>query len=142
MGLIVLCAAALLGIALGDLGRIAEPLRLLFGALVALLGACLVWRHSTWRWLALGAASVALGGLRAATTEPAPPSPLAPYVGHVIRLGGKLVGPPNLSSSGASMRLLLEVETVGPAGQALPAIETAGRAGRALPGINTVGTAG
>src|SRR5260370_42315972 len=115
MGLLVLCAAALLGIALGDLGRIAEPLRLLFGALVALLGACLVWRHSTWRWLALGAVSVALGGLRAATTEPAPPSPLAPYVGHVIRLGGERGGPPNLSGSGGPMRVVAARQTLRPA---------------------------
>ena len=97
MPLIVLCAAALLGIALGDAGRVGEPLRLLFAALVALLGALLAWRHTTWRWLALGACAVAAGGVRAATSEPDRVPALEPYAGQVIRLSGRLVGLPNSS---------------------------------------------
>ena len=120
MGLIGLCAAALLGIALGDVGRIADVPRLLFGTLAALLGACLAWRHATWRWMALGTCALALGALRAVTIEPAPPSALGPYVGQVIRVGGRLIGLPTQSSSGASVRLMLEIETVGPIGSELP----------------------
>src|SRR5712691_702245 len=120
MRLIFLCAAALLGIAMGDVGRIAEPPRVLIGALVALLGACLAARHPTWRRLALGTCALALGALRATTIDPSPPSALEPYVGRVIRVGGRLVGLPSLSSSGATVRLTLEIEAAGPAGPEVP----------------------
>src|SRR5438132_11353561 len=122
MRLIFLYAAALLGIALGDVGRIAEPPRVLIGALVALLGACLAARHTTWRWLALGTCALALGTLRATTIEPSPLSALEPYVGQVIRVGGRLVGLPSLSSSGASVPLTLEIEAAGPGGSELPGL--------------------
>jgi competence protein ComEC len=116
MRLMFVCAAALLGIAIGDVKQIAEPWHLLFGVLPALLGACLAWRHTTWRWLALGACAVALGALRATTVERAPPSALEPYIGQLVRVGGRLGTPPTMSSSGASVRLMLDVETVGPPG--------------------------
>jgi len=125
MRLIVLCAAALIGIALGDIGRIAAPPRLLFGAFAALLGASLAWRHATWRWLALASCALALGALRAVTIEPPLPSALGPYVDQVIRVGGTLIGQPNLSSSGASVRLMLEVETIGQIGAELPSVPRA-----------------
>src|SRR5436305_2080250 len=98
MRLISLCAAALVGIALGESARVVEPPRLIFGALVALLGACLAWRHTTWRWVALSACALALGAFRAATIERAPTSALEPYLGQVLRLSGRLVGAPTLSS--------------------------------------------
>src|SRR5205814_1726460 len=60
----------------------------------------------------------ALGVLRAATTEAPRPSALEPYVGQLIRLGGRLDTPPNLARSGASVRLALNVDKLGPAGSA------------------------
>jgi competence protein ComEC len=121
MRLIVLCAAALLGLVLGDLGRLDAP-GLLFGGLVALVGACLAWRQPGWRCLALAACALAAGGLRASTIESRAASTLEPYIGQVIRLRGTLVEPPSLSSSGASVRLLLEVDAVGPRGHDPPPV--------------------
>ena len=109
MRLIGLCAAALVGLALGDLQPL-EPRHVLCAALVALLGACLAWRQRAWRWLALGACAVAAGALRASTLEPMPPSPLGPYTGQLVRLGGRLIEPPSLSGTGASVRLALELD--------------------------------
>jgi competence protein ComEC len=116
MKLILLCSAALLGIAVGDVGHIAEPLRLLFAAFLALVGACLTWRPKTWRWLALCTCALALGALRAATSDPPRQSALEPYIDQLIRLSGRLSAPPILSSSGTSVRLILDVATFGPAG--------------------------
>src|SRR5579859_427411 len=116
MRLITLCTAALVGLALGDLGRLGMPPRLAFAGLVALLGAALAWRQPTWRWLALCACAVAAGGLRAAMVEPAPMPALDAYAGQVVRLHGRLLGRPMLSSTGAAVRLSLEVDAIGPGG--------------------------
>ena len=112
MKLIVLCSAALLGIAVGDVGHVGEPPRLLFAALLALVGACLASRHTTWRWLALCTCAMALGALRAATLDPLRQSALEPYVDQLVRLSGRLSAPPTLSSSGTSVRLMFDVEDV------------------------------
>src|SRR5260221_13433969 len=98
MRLIALCSAALLGIALGDIGWLANPAPVVFGACVALLGACLAGRHTTGRWLALSACALALGGLRATAVQPTSPPAIERYVGQLIRLDGRLVSPPSVSS--------------------------------------------
>jgi competence protein ComEC len=127
MLLIILCAAALLGIALGDLGRL-EPRGLVFGALVALLGACLAWRQPMWRGLALAACALAAGGVRASLVEPRSSPTLEAYSGQVLRLRGTLLEPPAESSSGTSVRFPLEVHAISQAGSDPPAPPSAPRA--------------
>src|SRR5438105_3916450 len=117
MRLISLCAAALLGLVLGDLGRFGAPPQLLFGALVAALGACLAWRHATWRWVALATCALAAGGLRASMVATVPQTTLGARAGQTIRLGGRLVEP----SSARTTR------------QAVPRRATLQRASRIMP---------
>src|SRR2546423_8648693 len=113
MRLISLCAAALLGRALGVLGRFGAPPQLFFGALVAALGACLAWRHATWRWVALATCALAAGGLRATMVATVPQTTLAAYAGQTVRLGGRLVEPIAISGNGAWVRLVLQVDAAG-----------------------------
>ena len=66
MGLIGICAAALLGVAVGDLLRL-NASRLATAAVAAVIGAVLGWRKPAWRLLALATCAVALGAARAST---------------------------------------------------------------------------
>ena len=66
MGLIGICAAALLGVAAGDVLRL-DASRLATAAVAAVVGAALGWRKPAWRLLALATCAVALGAARAST---------------------------------------------------------------------------
>ena len=111
MRLIVLCAAALTGLAVGDLSRL-DPARLLFGGLVALVGAGLAWRQPAIRMLALVTCAMALGGLRASLVPAADTATLEPYFGQAIRLRAVVVQPPSLGQS--AVQLLVETYGIGP----------------------------
>jgi competence protein ComEC len=118
MRLIVLCAAALGGVAVGDVCRL-EPGRLVLGGLLAVLGAGLAWRRTRWRMLALVTLAAAMGGLRAAQVPADDTAALEPYVDLVVRLRGVVVQPPNVGP--ASAQLLVDVHALGPAGRDPPA---------------------
>ena len=66
MGLIGICAAALLGVAVGDLLRL-NASRLATAAVAAVIGAVLGWRKPAWRLLALATCAAALGAARGST---------------------------------------------------------------------------
>jgi ComEC/Rec2-related protein len=115
VALIALCAAALCGLAVGDVARL-DPSRLAFGALLALVGAALTWRRSRWRWIALLTCAAALGALRATLAAPADnQSALDPYLGLAVSVRGEVVQPP--TTSAAAAQLQLNVRAVGPAGR-------------------------
>jgi len=120
MRLIVVCAAALAGVALGDVSRL-EPAWLLFGALLAVLGAGLAWQQPVWRGVALVTLVAALGGLRASlahTDGTAGTAVLEPYLGLAVRLRGGLLQPP--SSGPVATLLMVDVRAIGPAGRDPP----------------------
>jgi len=120
MRLIVVCAAALAGVALGDVSRL-EPAWLLFGALLAVLGAGLAWQQPVWRGVALVTLVAALGGLRASlahTDDTAGTALIEPYLGLAVRLRGGLLQPP--SSGPVATLLMVDVRAIGPAGRDPP----------------------
>jgi competence protein ComEC len=119
--LIVVCAALLVGLVVGDLTR-PEPIPLAIGAGLAGLGACLAYKMPAWRLLALAACAVGLGGLRAGLVAAYSDSAaLTAYAGRMLRVRAVLVQPPSLSASGTSARLLVELKDVAPAGRDPPA---------------------
>src|SRR5436853_339135 len=73
MRLIVVCAAAVLGVAIGDL----NPAPLALCAALAALAACLAHAYPPWRTLAMVACAASIGGARA-SLGPLGPSPAAP----------------------------------------------------------------
>jgi ComEC/Rec2-related protein len=97
VGLIGICAAALVGLAAGDLIRL-DAARLLAAASAALLGAALAWRGPAWRLLALATCAAALGAARASTAAglAAPP----PLVGGPYASDGSRYRGPGASGAG------------------------------------------
>jgi competence protein ComEC len=118
--LVVVCAALLIGVAVGDLIRL-EPLSVAIGAGLAGLGACMAYTMPVWRLLALAACAVGLGGLRASlVAADADGGALLAYAGLMVRVRAVLVEPPSLSASGTSARWLVETRGVAPAGRDPP----------------------
>src|SRR5947207_1961279 len=98
MRLIALCSAALLGIALGDIGWLTDPARVLFGACVALLGGAAGYEQSRTQPSALG--PLAISG------DPATLGPLADRasLGPLAVVGD----PPSFESLEVGDSLILE----------------------------------
>ena len=101
MTLLVLCAAALLGLLAGELAPLAPPpglaplappnrLPLLLLAAAAALGALLVHARPRWRLLACACCAAALGALRSGTHTTQDPDPLANFNGLEVQLHGEV----------------------------------------------------
>jgi ComEC/Rec2-related protein len=87
MRLIGLCAAALAGLAVGDLVPL-DAARLVVTALLGLLGALLARRAPAWRLLALAACAAALGAARASSAAAEGPGPPGSIASLATSLGG------------------------------------------------------
>src|SRR5438105_5988546 len=118
MRTIIIGAAALLGLAVGDLSTGLPRTPLVMAAALAALGAALSWRDPPWRTAALAACVAALGALCAAAVPAPAPGPLEPYTDGVVRLRGVVTAVSTRTAGSA--RLMLEVTAVGSAGRDPP----------------------
>jgi ComEC/Rec2-related protein len=123
MPLILICAAALVGLAVGDLAP-RDPPTLVGVACLALLGAVLARSHSMWRVIALIACAAAVGGLRASTAQTLAarggPDALGPYFQTSVRVRATISQPPVLSASGTTLLLQVDAQGIAPAGRDPP----------------------
>ena len=107
MTLIMLCAAALVGLLAGDLALL-DRASLLEGAAAGLIGALLCTKNSLVRLLALAAVAASLGALRAQAAVNT--DPLASFAGVSAEVHGQIAAAPTRTDR--SLRLLLDVDTV------------------------------
>ena len=109
MLLIVLCTAALCGIAAATLVRL-DPPALALTATAAAAGAGCAWRRPGWRLLALGCGAGALGALRASLAAPPDPEALAALEQTRVTVSGEVISTPQITAR--SSRFVLAAESV------------------------------